>query len=564
MLLVFAALLLLATFSTKIAARLGIPGLVLFLALGMIFGSDGLNVVQFDDPLLAQQISTIFMIIILFEGGFNTKKNLLDIAFKPAFSLATAGVIITAVALALFSHLIIGLDLYASFLIGAIISSTDAAAIFAILRDKNVQPKIAATLEIESASNDPMAIILTITIINFIQGILTNPLSIIANLAWQIAAGILIGYLIGRLSPYLLNKIRLDAGGFYFLLVLSLCFFSYGLAEKIQANGFLAVFFAGFYLGNAEFVYKQGISRSVEDTSTVCHVMLFLMLGLLVFPSELPMFWKQGVLIALILTFLARPIAVFLCTSFWQYTFNEKILLCWGGIKGVIPIVLATYPVAAGLDRGGYYFNIVFFVVLISALVQGSTIELAAKKLGLLTGNKYLSPHALELISLEQSGCELLEYKVGTRSALINKQIMEISLPANALVTAIIRQNDIIAPRGETIIADQDILFILVRDEEKEELLNLLRAPPKESVAVPSKKPAGKPVAKAIAESSVTEPVVEPVTEPVAESVAEPVAESEPVVAEPAVAEAAEETGEAATEDVRKTKPESIPSLKKS
>ena len=184
--------------------------------------------------------------------------------------------------------------------------------------------------------------------------------------------------------------------------------------------------------------------------------------------------------------------------------------------------------------------------------------------MGLLTGNKYLSPHALELISLEQSGCELLEYKVGTRSALINKQIMEISLPANALVTAIIRQNDIIAPRGETIIADQDILFILVRDEEKEELLNLLRAPPKESVAVPSKKPAGKPVAKAIAESSVTEPVVEPVTEPVAESVAEPVAESEPVVAEPAVAEAAEETGEAATEDVRKTKPESIPSLKKS
>ena len=519
MLLVLAALLLLATFSTKIAARLGIPGLVLFLALGMIFGSDGLNVVHFDDPLLAQQISTVFMIIILFEGGFNTKKNLLHIAFKPAFSLATAGVIITAVALALFSHLIIGLDLYASFLIGAIISSTDAAAIFAILRDKNVQPKTAATLEIESASNDPMAIILTITIINFIQGISTNPLSIMTSLVWQVVAGILIGYLIGKLGPYLLNKIRLDTGGFYFLLILSLCFFSYGLAEKIQANGFLAVFFAGFYLGNAEFVYKQGISRSVEDTSTVCHVMLFLMLGLLVFPSELPVFWKQGVLIALILTFLARPIAVFLCTSFWQYTFNEKILLCWGGIKGVIPIVLATYPVAAGLDRGSYYFNIIFFVVLISALVQGSTIELAAKKLGLLTGDKYLSPHTLELISLEQPGCELLEHNVGTRSAIINKQIKEISLPANALVTAIIRQNDIIAPRGETIIADQDILFILVRDEEKEELLNLLRsttkepgAPPaKEHVAALHKEPGEPPAAAGAAGEAGVEAIEEPV-----------------------------------------------------
>ncbi len=478
MLLVLTALLLLATFSTKIATRLGIPGLVLFLALGMIFGSDGLSIVHFDDPVLAQQISAAFMIIILFEGGFNTKKNLLNIAFKPAFSLATAGVIVTAVALALLSHLIIGLDLYASFLIGAIISSTDAAAIFAILRDKNVQPKTAATLEIESASNDPMAIILTITVINFIQGVLTDPFSILASLAWQIAAGIFIGYLIGRLGPYLINRIRLDTGGFYYLLVLSLCFFSYGLAEQVRANGFLAVFFAGFYLGNAEFVYKKGISRSVEDTSTVCHVMLFLMLGLLVFPSELLVSWKQGVLIALLLTFLARPIAVFLCTPFWPYTIKEKLLLCWGGIKGVIPIVLATYPVAAGLEGGSYYFNIIFFVVLISALVQGSTIEFAANKLGLLTGNKYLSPHTMELISLEQSGYELLEHIVGTGSAVINKQIKEIPLSANALVTAIIRQNDIIAPRGETIIADQDILFILVRDEEEEELLNLLGLPP--------------------------------------------------------------------------------------
>ncbi|MGI6307014.1 MAG: potassium/proton antiporter [Dethiobacteria bacterium] len=530
MLLILAALLLLATFSTKIAARLGIPGLVLFLALGMIFGSDGLNIVHFDDPLLAQQISAAFMIIILFEGGFNTKKHLLHIAFKPAFSLATAGVIVTAVALALFSHLIIGLDLYASFLIGAIISSTDAAAIFAILRDKNVQPKTAATLEIESASNDPMAIILTITVINFIQGILTNPLSIVASLAWQIVIGILIGYLIGKLGPYLINKIRLDTGGFYFLLVLSLCFFSYGLAEELQANGFLAVFFTGFYLGNAEFVYKQGVSRSMEDTSTVCHVMLFLMLGLLVFPSELLVFWKQGVLIALILTFLARPIAVFLCTLFWKYTVKEKILLCWGGIKGVIPIVLATYPVAAGLEGGRYYFNIVFFVVLISALVQGSTIEVAAKKLGLLTGNKRLSSHSLELISLEHSGCELLEYDVGAGSSLLNRQLKEIPLPENALVTAIVRQNDLFAPRGETIIEDKDLLYILVRDEDKEELLGVLEPPAEEPAA------GAEELAREEAEIELSGVLEPPGAEPAADAAAG-----------------------VETEDAREEKPESIP-----
>ncbi|NLJ55609.1 MAG: potassium/proton antiporter, partial [Firmicutes bacterium] len=474
MILILAALLLLATFSTKIAARLGIPGLVLFLALGMIFGSDGLNIVPFDDPLLTQQVSSAFMIIILFEGGFNTKKHLLHLAFRPAFSLATAGVIVTAAALALFSHLVIGIDLYASFLIGAIISSTDAAAIFAILRDKNVQPKSAATLEIESASNDPMAIILTVTVINFVQGVLTNPVSIVASLTWQIVIGILIGYLIGMLGPYLINKIRLDTGGFYYLLVLSLCILSYGLAEELQANGFLAVFFTGFYLGNAEFVYKQGVSRSIEDTSTVCHVMLFLMLGLLVFPSELLTFWKQGVFIALILTFLARPIAVFLCTLFWKYTVKEKLLLCWGGIKGVIPIVLATYPVAAGLEGGHYYFNIVFFVVLLSALVQGSTIEVVAQKLGLLTGNKRLSPHSLELISLEHPGYELLEYDVGAESPLLKRQLQEIPLPEGALVSAIVRENDLLAPRGETVITENDLLYILVRDEDQKELAGVL------------------------------------------------------------------------------------------
>ncbi|MGI6436325.1 MAG: potassium/proton antiporter [Syntrophomonadaceae bacterium] len=474
MLLLLAILLLVAIFSTKLSASLGIPGLVIFLALGMVFGSDGLNLIYFDNPFLSQQIAIAFMIIILFEGGFNTKKHLLRLAFQPAFTLATLGIIITAVTLGLLSHLLIGLPLESAILIGAIISSTDAAAVFAIFRNKNVQPKTAATLEVESASNDPMAIILTIAIIEFIQGGIPNPQLFIINLGWQIVAGLSIGFIIGKMAPYMFNWIKLESGGFYYVLILSLCLLSYGLADELHTNGFLSVFIAGCYLGNAEFVYKQGVARFMEGLSTFSHVMLFLMLGLLVFPTKLMHNWQHGIIIALVLIFVARPVAVFLCTLFWKYTFKEKLFLCWGGIKGAIPIVLATYPYVAGLEGGSYYFNVVFFVVLLSALIQGSTIDIIAKKLGLLVGSKPRSPYSFELIALEESKSELLEYIVDKDSWLIDQTLQDIPLPQDSLVNAIVRQGEIVTPRGDTIIKAKDILFILVRFENREQLINIL------------------------------------------------------------------------------------------
>lgn len=474
MLLILAVLLLIATFSTKVAARFGVPGLVIFLALGMIFGSDGLNLIYFDNPVLAQQIAIAFMIIILFEGGFSTKKGLLKLAFQPAFTLATLGIIITAVTLGLLSHLLIGLPLESALLIGAIVSSTDAAAVFAIFRDKSIQPKTAATLEVESASNDPMAIILTVAIIGFIQGGIPNPQYFIIDLLWQIIAGLAIGFLVGKIAPYLFNRMQLDSGGFYYVLILAVCFLSYSLADELNTNGFLAVFIAGCYLGNTEFVYKQGISRFMEGLSTFSHVMLFLMLGLLVFPSNLLNNWQHGLIIAVILTFVARPVAVFLCTIFWKYTFKEKIFLCWGGIKGAIPIVLATYPFVAGLEGGSYYFNVVFFVVLLSALIQGSTIDVVAKKLGLFAGTKPRSPYSFELIALQETQSELLEYSVDKDSWLINQSLQDIPLPQESLVTAIVRQEEIVTPRGDTRIKPKDILFILAKSAHHDDLLGLL------------------------------------------------------------------------------------------
>ncbi len=474
MLFFFAILLLIATFSSKMSARFGVPGLIIFIALGMIFGSDGFNLIQFDDPVLAQQIAIACMIIILFEGGFSTKNELLRLAFQPAFSLATLGIIITAVTLGLLSHLLIGLPLETAILIGAIVSSTDAAAVFAIFRNKRIDPKTAATIEVESASNDPMAIILTVTIISFMQGEITSWQVFLGTLLWQILAGLTIGYLLGKIAPLLINRIKLDSGGFYYVLVLSLCFLSYGLADELNTNGFLAVFIAGCYIGNADFVYKQGISRFVEGLSTFSQVVLFLMLGLLVFPSDLVQNWQHGIIIAIILTFIARPVAVFLCTIFWEYNLREKLFICWGGIKGAVPIMLATYPYVEGLEGGSYYFNVVFFVVLLSAIIQGSSIDLVAKKLNLLAGSKTRHPFSFELVALQETKSELMEYSVDKGSWLANRSLQDIPWPQDSLVTAIVRQEEIITPRGDTVIRAKDLLFILLKNNYQEELLDFL------------------------------------------------------------------------------------------
>lgn len=474
MILLLSILLLLATFSTKLISRFGVPGLVIFLGLGMLFGSDGLNLIYFDDPLLAHRIANVALIIILFEGGFNTKREELQSSFKPAFTLATVGVFITAVTLGLATHYIVGLSLEASLLVGAIVSSTDAAAVFSIFRNKSIQPKLATTLKAESASNDPMAIILTIALLDYMKNTNFNLFPFIAHLMWQIVAGIGVGYLFGKLGPYLFNRARLESGGYYYVLSLGFCYLSFGVAEIIKANGFLAVFIAGYLLGNSKFVYKQGIARFLEGTSTFCNIILFLMLGLLVFPSQLPTFIKEGVFIALLLMLVARPTAVFLTTLFWDYNLKEKLFLCWGGIRGAVPIVLATYPYVAGVDHSNYFFNVVFFIVLLTALIQGASLDILAHKLKLFAGTKKTSPHSLELISTENTKCELLEFEVEKGSSLIGKRLEHIPLPKTTLVTAIVRHDDIVPPRGDTEIQEGDILFILTYQEDKEHLIALL------------------------------------------------------------------------------------------
>ncbi len=474
MLLSIAILLIIATFSSRIAARFGVPGLIIFLALGMLFGSEGLNLITLEDYITVQQIAIAALVIILFEGGLTTKRSQIDIAAGPSISLATIGVTLTAVILGIISHVVLGFDIYSAILIGTIVASTDAAAVFTIFKNRKIDPKTSSTLEIESASNDPVAIILTVTMIGLILDTLDSASILILNLLWQILAGVLIGVIIGYLAPYLINRLKLESGGFYYVLALSLCFLSYGLADEIYANGFLAVFITGLIIGNREVIYKQGILRFLDGTSTFSQVLLFLMLGLLVTPSELVALWKEGVVVAIILIFVARPLAVLLCTIFWKYSIQQRLFLTWGGIKGAVPIVLATYPSAAGMEDGTFYFHIVFFVVLFSALVQGSTIDIVAKKLGLLTGMKNHPLHSMELLSLERSKSELLELEVLPENSIIDRKIQDLNLPPNCLITAIVRESEITTPRGQTKIKSGDILFVLTRYKDKDKLLEVL------------------------------------------------------------------------------------------
>ncbi len=476
-LLIFAVILLLATLLTKLGIRLGIPGMVFFLALGMFLGSEGLNIIYFDDPLMAQQIAIFALIIILFEGGFNTKRNILNIAMWPALSLATVGVIITAVTLGLTAYFVLGLTLEFSLLLGAIIASTDAAAIFSILRDKNLEPRAAATVEIESASNDPMAIILTVSLIDYIQGVFGGAFFFSISLLWQIGAGAVVGLALGKAGPMLLNRLKLETGSFYYVIILSFIAGSHGTADVINANGFIAVFLCGVVIGNSEFVFKQGVSYFLEGISVFIQVLLFVMLGLLVFPSQVMHFWQEGLIIAALLILIARPVAVFLSTLCFRYCLKDNLFLSWAGLKGAVPIVLATYPFEAGLENADYIFNTVFFVVLISALLQGTTIDFVADKLNLLRPRKKRVPHTMELISWEKSKVELLEYDVKEDSHLAGKALNELDLPKYCLVTAIVRGEDMIPPRGVTVIEPNDTLFVLVRYEDKDTALEILENP---------------------------------------------------------------------------------------
>ena len=470
MILILAVLLLAGTFSTKLTGKLGVPVLLLFLALGMTVGSDGLNLIDFgatvEDKTLAGNIANLALAFILFESGFGTKRSALKKYFGPSLSLATAGIVLTALGLGVLIFFLLGIDFKTALLIGSIISSTDAAAVNAILKQRPVREKVASTLQIESAANDPMAILLTLLMINIMNGGTGNPALFTAELIWQFGGGILLGYIMAQIGIFLFRKLNSDNKGYYYVLSAAVVLLIYGVGIETKVSAMLAVFFAGYWMGNSNFIFKRGFSFMIDGMSTLANTIVFLLLGILVFPSQMTGIWKEGLIIAAALIFIVRPLTVWICTAFFKFNWRERTMITWGGVKGAVPIVLATYPSLYLNPDSPYFnetaaiFNIVFFVVAVSCLLQGTTLS------------KPQSFYSVELLTMKETEYDMFEVRLDEASDLEGKKISELPLEQDMLITVIIRKNKMIPPRGGTVLHKEDTLFILAPRNREQELTN--------------------------------------------------------------------------------------------
>ncbi|MBX3057125.1 MAG: potassium/proton antiporter [Anaerolineae bacterium] len=462
-LIVAAALLLVSVLVSKISDRFGIPALLLFLILGMVIGSDGPGGIYFDDPALAQFLGVIALVLILFSGGLDTEWNRVRPVLKEGMLLATFGVFLTALAVGLFATLLLGFSLTEGLLLGAIVSSTDAAAVFSILRSRGISLKgrLKPLLELESGSNDPMAIFLTIGLIQLLSNPDTSPLSLVALFVMQMGVGALMGYGMGRVMLFFVNRSRLGYEGLYPVLTLSLIFLTFGLTDALNGSGFLAVYLAGIVLGRFDFIHKRSLLRFHDGLAWLMQITMFLALGLLVFPSELAPIVGVGLLIAAFLMFVARPVSVFISLLPSGFDWRAKMFISWVGLRGAAPIILATFPLLAGLPQADLIFNVVFFIVLTSVLLQGTTLSPVARWLRVDAPAVPKRTYPLEYNPMAGLKGELKELPIQSDSVMAGKAIVELGLPANFLIVLIARDNDFVLPSGGTVVQGGDTLLVL-------------------------------------------------------------------------------------------------------
>jgi len=470
-LLIGSILLLLSIVASKTSGKFGVPALVIFLTVGMLAGSDGIGGIQFNDPNMAQSLGVIALTFILFSGGLETKwKNIKPVLWK-GITLSTLGVLLTALTVGVFISTVFNFTLTEGLLIGSIVSSTDAAAVFSILRSKNMGLKnnISPLLELESGSNDPMAYFLTIGITFMLVHPGTSFASLIPLFFQQMIIGAVAGFLLGKFMAWLMNTIKLDYEGLYPVLTLGLVIFTYSITNFLNGNGFLAVYLAAIILGNEKFIHKKSIFRFYDGQAWLMQIVMFLTLGLLVFPKQVLPFAGTGLLIALFLVFIARPIAVFICLLPFKMKNNERLLVSWVGLRGAVPIVFATYPLIYHVEKSPLIFNIVFFIVLTSVMLQGTTIPVIAKWLHLfepLKKDAELLPVESLPVALKN---EIFETGIKANSNAIGKQIFQLKIPESSIIVLIKRAGKFIQPDGATKIQQGDHLLITFENETDKE-----------------------------------------------------------------------------------------------
>lgn len=458
-----ALLLLLSILASKISDRFGIPALLLFLLLGMLAGSDGPGGVYFDDPALAQSLGVIALIVILFSGGLDTEWERIRPILKPGLLLSTLGVFLTAISVGLFAHILLKLTLIESILIGAIVSSTDAAAVFSVLRSKgiNLEGNLKPLLELESGSNDPMAIFLTISLVKLLEQPDLPLLSLLGSFFVQMLLGAIIGIGMGWVLLFLINRLRLGYEGLYPVLLFALIMLTYGVTAWSGGNGFLAVYLAGIYLGHHNFVHKRSMMRFSDGMAWLMQITMFITLGLLVFPSRLVSIIGVSLLLALFLMLVARPFSVLLTLLPSRIKLSHKLFVSWVGLRGAVPIILATYPLLAKTPHADLIFNIVFFVVLTSVLIQGTTIPYVARILSIEAPPTKKRVFPIEFNSIDGFKSDLLEVPITHDSLLVGKAIYELGNYPGFLIILIARGNDFITPSGGILLEAGDTLLTL-------------------------------------------------------------------------------------------------------
>lgn len=453
----------------QLATRVGMSLLVGFLVLGMLLGSEGFGGITFTDAHLARTVGIVALALILFEGGLSTSwRRLRNVAWS-ATLLSTIGVLVTAILMGVAAHAIFELPWLEAFLLGAVVSSTDAAAVFATLRFTNIKLRVARVLEAETGGNDPMAIALTTGLIAWIQNPTYDVTNLITLLVHQLGLGLIVGLILGGAAVWVFARLPQNLGAFAPVASLAVCALSYGVAGVLGGSGFLSVYIVGLAVGSTPSRYRHQLVNFHEGLAFVAQVILFIVLGLLVFPKELlPVAW-QSLALALLLMVLIRPIAVFLSIPFSRFSIKERVLIGYAGLRGAVPIVLGTFVLTSPITSGRTIFNAVFFIVLASALIQGATLERFAKWLGLVEKHEHhrrkLHAPAVQIV---------MEHVVTPLDSIAGVRVKEVGLPKHATIATIKRGRREITPTKDTHIHVRDLLLVITTDHARPEVEDVM------------------------------------------------------------------------------------------
>ncbi|MBM7844426.1 potassium/proton antiporter [Herpetosiphon giganteus] len=466
------SLVLISIVVSTVSDRWGIPALVLFMGIGMLAGSDGLGDIYFDNVKIAQVVGIVALIYILFSGGLETHWNRIRPIIGPGLLLANIGVMLSASMVAAVAVWLFDLPPLVGLLLGAIISSTDAAAVFNVLRTRGVRlpEPVESLIELESGSNDPIAVFLTIGLTSFLTTSDHSVGALAIEFVMEMVLGVIIGGLGGFLITWLINRLPLQ-DGLYPVLTLTMTIMVYGAAVLVHGNGFLAVYVAGLVVGNRPIIHRRSLIRFHEGIAWLMQIAMFLTLGLLVFPSQLPPLIGSGMLLALFLMFVARPLSVIIALGFTRFNIRERLMIAWAGLRGAVPIVLATFPLIAGIPEANKLFHIIFFVVLASVTVQGMSIGWVADKLKLQSHEIQINSKPLDFIPEISPESTVYEVVVPDDARLAGRNIMELQLPRGALVVLIRRGRETIVPSGNTRVQANDTILMLA-DQQALEVIN--------------------------------------------------------------------------------------------